>query len=251
MKQFLSRLIKLFIYLAIIYLALVGFVSIIGKNETQSDPTQFRCNRTEPYKLVPEFERARSLRVQRIEQAGGKLNKDWTNCINIVYDSLPDAEGMFYFDKDSSLDNLTIFVDNRYKSSDDLLTSILLHHEFTHIGQFIEQITTGKEMPCFDSEKKAFRSQLEYLLILNEEEINSLDQRIYALSHGGYNNKKMESAVGMIDDLVKIMNSSQKYCNSLSLGDNSVWTSCVWDKTDQLIGDYVRSNPNYIDQCKD
>jgi hypothetical protein len=236
----------------IAYLAFIYYINNEGESANKSPvKSDYTCQRKEPYKLEPEFERARSLRNQRREQWGDKMDYSWFNCINVVYKDLPEEEGLFYFDKNASIQNLTIYVDTGYKSSDDLLTSILLEHEFAHVGQFISQITTGKETPCFESEASAFYSQLLYMFKLNDEERNSINQKTTNLAQGGYDNKRMRSAVANLKELGSVANDSENYCDTkFNLNTNKEdWLDCWYSQTYSILLNYVKSDPYYQKQC--
>jgi len=243
---------KIFFRVVILILFIFIIKIFITPNNNQSNKNvktsqKFTCNRTEPYKLEPEFERARSLRIQRKSQAGLKMDYSWYNCINIEYKDLPEEDGLFYFDENSSIQNLTIFVDIDYKSSDDLLTAILLEHEFTHIGQFINEITNGVVTPCIESEAQAFTNQLFFLSALTKEEKNSVAQKVVNLQEGGYKDSKMYSAVYDLYRLLLISIDGDNYCKAIKNKDE--YDKCRTNKKIELIKKYVESNPYYSKQC--
>jgi len=200
------------------------------------------CIRDIPYSMPPEFERALSLLKQRQDQKDGEPN-DWQylNCVDIQYKSIPNAEGYFKFDQNSTLDRLTIFVDNSYKLKDDLLTAFLLSHELNHVLNFlvaIEEGTTFEEMrsDCYYLEISAFTSQLNFLVFaMNTEERNSL---IYRLSTLEYNEK---NPLQLVKTFGVFISNSFSRC-----GQN---TECL----NRLMGEYitqmVESNPYYQKQC--
>jgi len=215
--------------------------------------TENVCNRKEPYKLEPEFDRALSLITQRElqspESSIASINR-WKNCLNIVYKNLPDAEGMFFFDNNSSTQDLTIFVSDTYKSSDDILTAILLRHELEHVSQFIKQIETGIKTPCFNAEAQAYYSELVFMVnYLNEEEGSSITQKVAQFQKGGYRGKSMESATaglyGMLDKAATV------YTQCMSIQDVDALRVCMKDKMMNSIDQELRSNPAYIQQCKE
>lgn len=219
-----------------------------SKNNTKGE--KYSCLRKEPYKLEPELMRAWSLMEQRYSQNGEKPvgGGSWNNCINLVYKDLPEAEGLFFFDKNSSIQNLTIYVDSEYKSSDDLLTSVLLSHEFNHLGNFIHAINTGETRPCYESEAYAFNSQLEYLYRLSDEERNSITQKLYFLSQGQYRDNRMEFAVKSLKELNDVDKQAEKYCGKVKNEDE--WVKCWGDKTLDLFLGYVKASPFYQKQCE-
>lgn len=231
----------IFIVLALIAFAFLAVlvVSIYKKVRetsiaTPTNNSEVKCTRKEPYKLAPEFERARSLRNQRLQEAGVTLDYSLYNCINIEYADLSKdgAEGMFSFDQNSSIDNLKILVDNSYKIKDDILTAILLQHEITHVGQFVNKLEGKGELSCIDSEVQAFSNELVFITILNPEEKMSLVQRIIYYQKGGYNNSASLGIFSQINQLIAI-NSKSK--------DPEILKS--------LINKWVRQNPAYQRQC--
>lgn len=219
-----------------------------NKDANNKTSQKYSCERTEPYKLEPEFERARSLRAQRKSQSGKNMDYSWYNCIKIEYKNLSDADGLFYFDKNSSTQQLTIFVSDNYRSSDDLLTSILLEHEFAHVGQFIEEINSGVKIPCIKAEALAFYNQYFYLLDLNEEEIRSIEQKLKSYNIGQYDNVKTESAMTNLKNIDEIGQTADKYCRNTTNND-SEWSKCFYVKTYDLIYNFVENNPFYQKQC--
>ena len=218
----------------------IGFVygvfhSIAPKNvSTPTEVGGIKCNRKEPYKLAPEFERARSLRNQRLQDAGYKLDYSFYNCIDIQYADLSPngAEGMFQFDQNSSIDDLKILVDNSYKIKDDLLTAVLLQHEFAHVSQFVKKLRGEGETPCVDSEVQAFANEILLLTTLNEEEKMSVAQRVIYYRDGGYRDSVSLGIISQIDQLVK-MNGKSKTSEALITS----------------LDKWVRQNPAYKKQC--
>lgn len=211
------------------------------------------CTRSMPYELVPEFERARSLRIQRLEEfTGKKLDYSFYNCINIEYADLSDeqAEGLFYFDEDSSLDNLKILVDTSYKEKDDLLTAILLHHEYTHVGQFVDELNNGKSLSCFDSEVDAFVQEINFLRTLNEEEFMSLIQRLDYYRKGGYRNSASAGTIGQLYELSMMNINIGKACAKKYQPGSDDYRECYFAVQRAEIEKMVKSSPVYQEQCK-
>lgn len=218
-----------------------------------SSQPNITCTRTSPYQLLPEFERARSLRKQRIEEyLGTQMDYSFYNCINIEYADLSSksAEGMFYFDKDSSLDNLKIFVDRSYKMKDDLLTAILLQHEFAHVGQFINQINKRVKLSCFDGEIDAFVQQVNFLKTLNQEEVNSLVQKLFYYREGGYRGSVSEGIVAQVDYLLAIKIKSINSCKAKYDTGSEDYENCYFDAERAAIEKMVKDSPGYQEQCK-
>ncbi len=224
-----------------------------ANSETRTTNHQVTCERSQPWVLAPEFERARSLRKQRIESyTGQEMDYSFYNCINIKYAdlSLQGAEGLFYFDENSSLDELTILVDRSYEAKDDLLTAILLHHELTHVKQFVDELRNGTKISCFDAEIEAFAQEVNFLRTLNEEELMSLAQRILHYREGGYANSATEGVFANMDYLLGINNKSRDYCNSQFPQGGVENQNCYFDTQKTLIADMVTTSPFYQEQCK-
>jgi len=232
---------KVFIVLAVLALAFLAVISVSvyvkvqeAPDTTPTNDAGVKCTRKEPYKLAPEFERARSLRNQRLQEAGITLDYSFYNCINIDYADLSKdgAEGMFSFDQNSSIDNLKILVDNSYKIKDDILTAILLQHEITHVGQFVSKLQGKGELSCIDSEVQAFSNELVFMTLLNPEEKMSLVQRIIYYQEGGYNNS---ASLGIFSQINQLISLNRKSSDALVLK--------------SLIDKWVRQNPAYQSQC--
>ncbi len=196
------------------------------------------CIRDTPYSISPEFERAISLYKQRIEQREGPGGLQWLNCVDIQYDYIPDAEGYFTFDQNSTVDRLTIFVDNSYKIKDDLLTAFLLSHELNHAYNFIYNRAEGILQPCYDAEIVAFLSQLDFFSFsLNNEERSSLIYRIPTLQY----NKN--SPIQLVKTFGDITNSAFLQCGGFED------YKCINNVKAEQISQMVRSNPYYQKQC--
>lgn len=148
------------------------------------------CQRAEPYDMLPEFQRAYSLIIQRLHQhndtefqAQAKLYSDIRNCVEINYaqseNDLKGAEGLFYFFPGGNREKLKILVSPKYQVYDDLLTSVLLIHELNHalnysIADYDAKI---KKLTCYQDEAESYLQQLKFLFTLNQQERLSLTQR--------------------------------------------------------------------------
>ena len=206
----------------------------LGKTNASPSSNGVICTREEPYELPLEFERARSLRSQRLQEAGVKLDYSFYNCIDIQYADLAaqGAEGMFRIDQNSSLDHLMILVDNGYKIKDDVFTAILLSHEFTHVAQYVRELKGEGKTSCVEAEVEAFLNEIVFITELNKEEKVSLASRITYYKGGGYNDSISLGIISQIDDLIKMKGQSSDL-NTLK----------------NLIDKWVRSNPAYQKQC--
>ncbi len=191
------------------------------------------CGRFEKYSMPEEFNRAVSLIIQRMMQSGNNTVKSITNihnCLDIQYaqsdDEMHGAEGVFMFSTNSTPDRLQIFVSPRYQAKDDLLTAVLLSHEFAHAlvfaGEFTNQLPSNLRVSCYENEASAFLSQMQFLTTLNEEEKLSIISRSYT----GYS----QEAMSVINLIVALGNSP---------GDNPY----------QKALNYVKNIPFYQAQC--
>lgn len=161
------------------------------------------CDKDLPYSMAPEFDRVLSLINQRFTKNSGleplsNIVLVTRNCINIQYrpdSEMSDAEGIFTFSDTSTRNNLQIFVSNRYKSTDDLLTATLLVHELSHAFHY----ALNKGYSCYGDEARAFANQYIFLSnALNSEEKQSLISR--------YNNNPSPEVKNMMN-LVLTINS--------------------------------------------
>lgn len=250
----LSRFGFILILLIIAYLA--GSESLF-KSSRQISVKEVSCPRKNPYPREPEFERAMSLIRQRVgvlnnEKKGGN---SWVNCLNIQYADLnsivgEEVEGLFYFDENSSIDNLKIYVDNSYKEKDDLLIALLLIHETSHVLDYIEFLETGIKKSCVESEVTAFYMQNGFISYLNNEEQMSLLARINAFQAGHYKtNRRAEQSMSMLFQLKNLMVNAQALCSrKYNIGSDD-WHNCAKEKEKQFIEEMVRNNPYYQKQC--
>lgn len=191
------------------------------------------CGRFEKYSMPEEFNRAVSLIIQRMIQSGNNTAKSITNihnCLDIQYaqsdEEMHGAEGVFMFSTNSTPDRLQIFVSPRYQAKDDLLTAVLLSHEFAHAlvfaGEFTNQLPLNLRVSCYENEASAFISQMQFLTTLNEEEKLSIISRSYT----GYS----QEAMSVINLIVALGNSP---------GDDPY----------QKALNYVKNSPFYQKQC--
>lgn len=237
-------------------------VFIVPSNDVKVSETSL-CNRTDYYPMPPEFKRAISLIAQRTDQSlasdpvNGKRTPEeeeilkkmgkYQYCLDIQYKNLSgyNAEGIFTIDPNSTPDRLTIFVDNSYKSNDDLLTALLLDHEITHARQYYYDIlgidsivAKANDDPsdhCFNKEIEAFMSQYVTLTTLNKEEVKSLYYRIQDDSNSNL-------AYGNVVQTLSYALLAYNQCNSLT-------NSCAASLIQSNITNYVKSSPYYQKQC--
>ncbi len=157
----------------------IGTGLVIGL-KTYQPANGYVCKRTEPYNIPSEFSRAINLIEDRMQLERGF---PFRNCIYIEYRDLggTGTEGYFTFSKDSDPQRLEIYVDTKYQSKDELLTSLLLVHELTHVEQYISRLhesSSPNAHICFMDEVDAFYNELLLSLNFNPEETESLRSRI-------------------------------------------------------------------------
>jgi hypothetical protein len=128
--------------------------------------TSFKyCDKKIAHEMKPEFSRAISLIVQRIQESSKQYDEfnielgayplgliiNNKNCLDIQYapsvSDMSGADGLFLFSSEFSDKNrLKILVSPEYKAQDDLMTALLLSHEITHAEQFINEDVFNNEI---------------------------------------------------------------------------------------------------------
>lgn len=196
------------------------------------DPVDVYCPRSTNYQMEPEFSRALSLIEQRyfanIQNTESKdIFNEITHCLDISYakadTEMGGAEGLFRFVPGQSPERLAINVSPRYKSTDDLLTAVLLSHEVTHAINYIVGLESGKPASCFEDEATAFTVEIEFLARLNKGEMNSLQTRL--------NTGESREVFGIVDTLMRVGQGKGKDLHEKALN-------------------YVMQNPYYQKQCQ-
>lgn len=197
---------------------------------------QIYCIRDAGYDIPEEFKRAISLIIQRYNQSdnaeaqsNGVSVKDIQNCLNIQYakpsDDISDAYGAFIFSPSQSMEKFDILVSPGYSAKDDILTAILLTHEFRHVLDFIEGQFSGEQVDCFETEARAFSAQnLFFSQALNKEEVYSLVSRM--LTNASEETKQIEY---VIEEIAKTKGK---------------------DYHEKALN-FVKASPAYQEQCKD
>lgn len=205
------------------------------------------CLRTEPHVKQPEFERALSLILQRLQQKNSPLYsslKEINNCIYVQYADLSSsgAEGLFYFDSEvSSANKLIIEVDSSYAVTDDLTTAFLLVHELAHARQFSEELK-GKSWDCVDSEVDAYYSQLLFGSAINQEEGESVISRLEA----GSSNSQLNTYEKLLD----LSWNAIQACDALKKGkSDQEHLDCYKTRLGGEIRAWIVSSPFYQKQC--
>lgn len=237
----------------------VGGILLITQSDsmraTASTGFASTCNRSTPYEMPEEFKRALSLRKQRITEAMPQAlplpDFSYINCLNIQYAKIKDKgiEGIFLFDENSSLQEIKVYVDQSYKLNDDLLLALLLHHELTHVNQYIESKQNGTMQPCQESEINAYLSQLFFLKLLNTEELDSIILRWESFRSGEHTNSQSLSTFQMIDTLFKMADKGATQCTAGFTKGTNEWHMCVEIAETKHIENFVSNEPYYQQQC--
>lgn len=207
-------------------------------NQTPTSEAGY-CTRTTPYDNPQELTRALSLVNERWNAPTNapKAKGSYKNCVHLIYkehNQMNNAEGFFLFDKDSSPNDIRIYVDNTYKNYDDILTASLLKHELTHATILLLALEGTPPPTCVEEEVSAFYSQIVFFSNLNEEEWKSITYRIGQNPH-------LNSAYELTNYLLLLATAAYNKCGN----DNDC------DKTYKKnnLRDWVSSNPYYQKQC--
>lgn len=232
-------------FIIIILLILLAYKSIDIPHNITLEPAQTPkkevglCTRTNPYDNPPELVRALSLVNERWNAPvnAPKQKGSYKNCIHLIYkehSQMDNAEGFFLFDKNSSPDDLRIYVDDTYKSYDDILTASLLKHELIHAIFLIMALEGTPPPTCLENEVAAFYSQIVFFINLNQEEQKSIIYRVAQSPH-------LNSAYEMTYYLLSLSKAGNDRCGS----DNNCYKTYVKDQ----LRSWVSSNPYYQKQC--
>lgn len=226
------------------------------QNSRTTERNATQCKRDKPYFLAPEFIRAISILDQRVQQWSNEgptndtdMSSSWKkpfllgskdnffNCLDVQYSaSVQEEEGYFVFDKNSTTNDLRIFVNKKYQHADDLLTALLLVHEFAHAQQFLEFQRGEIPLNCFEKEVKAFRSQWDFLSIVNPEEFKSLKLRVNEYS--GIDKFYL--------NLATLFNLRGKIANKCGINNN---LDCIYVNLEKYLNDMIINSPYYQKQC--
>lgn len=213
----------IFVVLLVLGAVVFCFFSIVkgrkGGIDNQSTNTErpktVTCTRTIRLNNDPQYDRALSLIQQRIddnnkwwdkygETVDGRFKHfppELVNCIKISEETTTGTggpEGYFTFNsKDIKENYYPITVSSDYRLADDIETALLLTHEITHVQQYINTLNGKDSLSCIDKEIEAFRSQLDFYVLLNSEENSSVYNRIQS-------DKNLHSELQMLDTMMTI-----------------------------------------------
>jgi len=197
------------------------------------------CTRTTPYDNPPELARSLSLVSERwnapTNAPTGKGSMK--NCLHLIYkdhSEMNNAEGFFSFDKNSSPNDIRIYIDSTYKGYDDILTASLLKHEVIHATIYYMALEGTPPPTCVENEVDAFYSELVFLVNLNQEEWKSITYRLTQNPH-------LNSAYEMTNYLLLLNKAGDDKCANNS----DCWTTHVKNE----LKNWVSSNPYYQKEC--
>lgn len=218
----------------------------------------YTCDRSTPYQMPSEFNRALDLIAQRMDVDNeGVRGTIWQsiynfrNCLDIQYSTVDNSTFEAVFEVPSvenkaSLQDLKIRVNPSYKDYDDLTLATLLTHEIVHAGQFINKMTLKEDVQCFESESKAFVAQHVFIVSLNEEERRSIFTR---LQQDAFKNPGISTFLLTGEKA----DESQRACNELkkknSLTDTQA-NMCAWQGLENKLLEVVKSDSSYQEQCR-
>jgi len=223
-----------------------GILKQVSTNQTANTPEVETpkdegtlCTNTIPYDNPPELTRALSLVSERWNTAPNAptVRGSYKNCIHLIYkphSEMGDAEGYFLFDKDSSPNDIRIYIDDTYKNYDDILTASLLKHELTHATILILALEGTPPPTCIENEVSAFYSQIIFLNNLNEEEWKSITYRLAQNPH-------LNTTYELTNYLVSLDTAAANQCGN----DGDCFKTYV--KND--LRGWISSNPYYQKQC--
>ncbi len=231
-------LVAIFIIFGVYYYAKNGQVWFEGNDNkslpitTDGSQKTIGCVRTTRLENAPQYDRALSLIRQRVDENNKWWNKygekedgrfkyfppELVNCIKISEEDIKDApevEGYFIFNsEDIKTDYYPITVSSDYRYADDIVTAILLSHEMTHVQQYIKSVNEKDSLSCIDKEIEAFRAQLDFYVLLNNEENSSVYHRIQS-------DKNLHPELQMLDAMMTINRDSNckfdKSCTDANL----------------------------------
>lgn len=235
---------KFMVVLLILSLLFVGLLSYYSKLAKDRKI----CTRNESYIQNTKFEKVLNFVYNRIDADSSsfdnqyvKLTRNYKNCLNIKYLDYTESKeklGLFILNKDSNLSNLQIYINPAYKDKSDIFTALILTHELTHVGQYIESVTTSKKKQCFDQEVDAFKNMLAIFAAYSIEDKASIINDIAFSVIPDETASTLKKILGYSTEawnLCKLMKTYNKKCF------NTLYTN--W------IRDTVKESTKYQRQC--
>ena len=201
----------------------IGKINTLTNDESKAKTTSVKndlllkveCTRKTRLDNLPQYDRALSLVQQRVDENNKYWSNDETfkdqifkyfppdlvNCIKISEEDINKStglEGYFTFNsKDIKTDYYPITVSSNYRSTDDIVTTLLLSHEMTHVQQYIDVLNGKAALSCIDREIEAFIAQLKFYVMLSNEEHSSVYYRIQ-------NDENLHSQLKILDAMLTI-----------------------------------------------
>lgn len=233
----------------VISLGLLTVINMYAAND-------YRCNRSTPYALPSEFNRALDLISQRTGVDSSGSNTVWQtifnfrNCLNIQYSDVNNDEIEAYFEypeelSQKNLQQLNITVNPSYKNFDDLTLATLLAHELVHAGQYINEVINKDKLDCYVQEARSFSAQHAFVLSLNQEEQRSIYTRLR-------DNAEQNPAIAVFLLTGERGNESAKACQELQKKNNlsvEQVNKCSWEGLENKLLLDIKEDPYYQKQC--
>lgn len=208
------------------------------------------CKRNSRQSNLPEFDRALDLINERVYDITDSTENDGSyniiNCITVKYKDLSDieADGVFYMDEKISTygEEYVIFVDDKYKEEDILLTSLLLRHEISHAFQFArrpgEIALNIPELSCLAKEVEAHRDMYELMGYFNLGERESIQARLEKYSN--------DPRFGTVRELGKVRSKVEEKCSKEDSGNYQI---CSGTSVLEYLTELIEESPSYKKQC--
>lgn len=231
------------------FLLLAFFSGSSLKPNFSLDPN---CSRKEFYSNPSEFNRVLNYIKEREENSAKSpaykyapfplIPTSILNCLSVEYINSREglgAEGYFVFDPIKANSNyLPIYVDNSYKNTDELLSSLLVVHELTHALQFVNK----SELSCIEKEVEAF--YMQYIFFLHKSKDQDLDKYNDFIKSSNYRKHPQ----------IQIMNSilywntaeAERLC---PYGSTQNTNKCLDEVTKRQIREMVSGSDFYKRQC--
>lgn len=231
----------------------LSFLLLGAANYFRDKREYVTCHRMQPYSIEDEFGRSLNHIAQRLSITDNSntylsLAFQNRNCININYDEgrnvIGNAEGVF-IENDPTIQNLSIMLSPDYATLDDLSLSLILIHEMSHVGQYINSINTKTEVDCFDNEAEAFMTQAIYYNSFNSEERRS----IYARLRDNIELNPSIPIILLFEEHGAEVHKSCSLIKTTNLLTDEQFNQCYWDGLRNKILNDIKSSEYYIQQC--
>lgn len=199
------------------------------------------CEREMPFTRGTDFEGLINIVYVRLNGNESKFDneyinvaREYKNCLVVNYSTSSDL-GMFYSNQDNSLNALKLTVNNAYEHKYDVFTQLILSHELTHVGQYIEQVKYGKTLSCVDREVYAFKNMLSYFSLLSDNQRKKLLDDLFF-------NEYPDPTVTTFKQLLDFSTKAWGECNN----NDKV---CFNRTYTLLVKKFIENSPSYKEQC--